>query len=301
MLSILIPTYNYNVYPLVEELKKQADALQIMYEILVQDDHSTLFLKENSEINTLVNCYYTLNTKNLGRGNNINALQLKAKFEYVLILEADALPKDGNYLANFIKNIFPTTEVIFGGVVYPETKPQPNQLLRWKYGCKRESIALQTRLKKPFHFVFTWNLLLKKEILNQNPFPNSVREYGYEDVVFLKKLKEKKVHIQHIDNPLIHYNQESNLVFINKTETAIRTLKQLMENKELDSDDTRIGKTFFLLKQLGFDTILRFLFLKFHNRILSNLTSTNPSLLLLDLYKLGYLCNLDNPLQSKKK
>ena len=50
MLSILIPTYNYSVFPLVLELKNQADLLAIPYEVLVLDDASTLFLNENSKI-----------------------------------------------------------------------------------------------------------------------------------------------------------------------------------------------------------------------------------------------------------
>lgn len=293
MISILIPTYNYNVYPLVTELKKQADSLSIPYEILIQDDASTLFLKENESINALENCTYILNSENLGRGNNINALNSKAKFGYVLILEADAFPENDNYLASFIKAITPETEVIFGGVGYPETKPKKEQLLRWKYGKERESIAIEARLKNPYHFVFTWNLLLKKERLTNNPFPVSVKEYGYEDVVFIKKLKTQNINIQHVENRLIHFNHEASIVFIQKTEKAVRTLKQLIQDKELTYDDTRIGKTYAFLRNLGLEKGIAFLFRKLSKRLISNLTSSNPSLTMLDLYKLGYFCLLD--------
>ena len=61
MLSILIPTYNYNVYPLLTELKKQADLANLPYEILVLDDASSLFIAENSKINVLENCSYFQN------------------------------------------------------------------------------------------------------------------------------------------------------------------------------------------------------------------------------------------------
>ena len=78
MLSILIPTYNYHVYPLVTELKSQADALGIAYEILVQDDASTSFLEENTEINLLQHFSYTFNHENLVRLNHINLLNNQA-------------------------------------------------------------------------------------------------------------------------------------------------------------------------------------------------------------------------------
>lgn len=293
MISILIPTYNYNVYPLVTELKKQADSLSVPYEILIQDDASTLFLSENEAINALENCVYTLNQENLGRGNNINTLNSKAKFDFVLILEADALPENCNYLEVFIKTITPETEVVFGGVCYPETQPNSEQLLRWKYGNDRESITIEDRLKNPYHFVFTWNLLLKKEILTKNPFPVSVKEYGYEDVAFIKKLKTQNINIRHIENRLIHFNQESNIIFIQKTEKAVQTLKQLLQSKELAYEDTRIGRTYLQFRSLGLDKSLAFLFRRCSKRLLSNLTSSNPSLVLLDLYKLGYFCLLD--------
>lgn len=297
MISILIPTYNYNVYSLVTELKKQADALSIPYEILIQDDASTLFLSENQAINALENCVYTLNQENLGRGNNINVLNSKARFDFVLIMEADALPENKNYLETLVKAITHETEVIFGGVTYPETQPNSGQLLRWKYGNDRESIALEDRLKNPYHFVFTWNLLVKKEILAKNPFPVSIKEYGYEDVAFIKKLKTQNINIQHIENRLIHFNRETNIVFIQKTEKAVRTLKQLIESKELAYEDTRIGKVYLQLRHLGLEKITFFLFRRFSKRLLSNLTSSNPSLVLLDLYKLGYFCALDTQKQ----
>ena len=57
MLSILIPTYNYNVVPLVLELHKQCLECEIDFEILCQDDASKLFFEENKKINGLKLCF----------------------------------------------------------------------------------------------------------------------------------------------------------------------------------------------------------------------------------------------------
>jgi hypothetical protein len=292
MLSILIPTYNYNVYPLVTELKNQADALGIAYEILVQDDASKSFLKENTEINLLQHCSYTLNHENLGRGNNINLLNNRAKFEYVLIMEADAFPEKKTYLKKLIDSINQETQVLFGGVIYPNQKPEQDKLLRWKYGNERESISLSDRLKRPYHFVFTWNLLLKKEILSKYHFPNNIKNYGYEDLVFIKQLKENKVPIQHINNMLIHFNSETSIAFLNKTEDAVKTLHQLISNKKLLIEDIKIGKASKMIHLLHLESLARFLFKKTSTKLIANLTSSHPSLIILDLYKLGYFLNL---------
>ena len=293
MLSILIPTYNYNVYPLVTELKSQADALGIAYEILVQDDASKTFLEENSEINLLQHCSYTLNHENLGRGNNINLLNNRAKFDYVLIMEADAFPEKKDYLQHLIASINPETQVLFGGVTYPNEKPEKDKLLRWKYGNERESIPLSERLKNPYHFVFTWNLLLKKELLSNYHFPYNVKDYGYEDVVFIKQLKENNIPVQHIENRLVHFNTETSLTFIEKTEKAITTLHQLILDKKLELNDTKIGTAFNIITFLQFNIVIRLLFKKLSKQMIANLSSSHPSLIVLDLYKLGYFCLLN--------
>ena len=290
MLSILIPTYKYNVYPLVTELKSQADVLGIAYEILVQDDASKTFLEENSEINLLQNCSYILNHENLGRGNNINLLNNRAQFDYVLIMEADALPEKKTYLQNLIASINPESQMLFGGVTYPNEKPKKDKLLRWKYGNERESIPLSERLKNQYHFVFTWNLLLKKELLSNYHFPYNVKDYGYEDVVFIKQLKENNIPIQHIENRLIHFNSETSLTFIEKTEKAVTTLNQLIVSNKLDLKDTKIGKAYSIITFWQLDMVIRFLFKKLSKQMITNLTSSNPSLIVLDLYKLGYFC-----------
>ncbi len=292
MLSILIPTYNYNVYPLVTELKNQADALAIPYEILILDDASSLFLDENLKIKEIENCFYSNNSKNIGRGNTINLLNFKAKFEYVLIMEADSFPQSKQYLKNYITAISPLTQIVFGGVSYPESKPKSNTVLRWKYGRNRESISLEQRLKNKYQFVFTWNLLLRKEILSEIKFPTVIKEYGYEDVAFIKKLKNSSIEIEHIDNQLIHLNEEASLVFIEKTEKAVSTLLQLINSNELDYKDISLGKIATIIKSLKLTYFISFIFKKSKNSLITNLTSNNPSLLLFDFYKLGCFCTI---------
>lgn len=293
MLSIVIPVYNYNVFPLVSELKKQADELGIIYEILVQDDVSQEFISENSQINSLKNCSFSINPENLGRGKNINSLCAKSKYNYVLIMEADALPENESYLKNYIELLSKSNpNVIFGGVKYPETVPSKEKLLRWKYGINREIKSLDHRLKHQYDFVFTWNLLLKKEILLQFPFPEFIHEYGYEDFIFIENLRFNSVPVTHIENCLIHHNSESNIDFIKKSERAVNNLHDLIHFNKIDAKKIRLNNFYKILKKLHLTRIVKRTYLKTKKQILTNLTSENPNLYLLDFYKLGYYCNL---------
>ncbi|MFH7014822.1 glycosyltransferase [Flavobacterium sp. FlaQc-47] len=294
MLSILVPVYNYNVFPLVLELKKQADYLKIEYEIIVQDDVSQNFISENTEINSLSNCSFSINAKNLGRGKNINLLCYKSKYEYVLIMEADSIPENKSYIKNFIELISKSPIVIFGGVKYPEIPPSIEKVLRWKYGINREIKSIKHRLKNKYDFVFTWNLLLKKEILLQFPFPEYVTEYGYEDFIFIKNLRLNSVPIIHIENFLIHYNDEESIEFIKKSERAAQNLHDLVQSQKIDSNDVKLSKAFALLKSFYLLGIVKAIYRMTKKRVINNLRSENPNLYLLDFHKLGFYSDLKN-------
>ena len=60
MISLLIPTYNYNVHPLVLELNRQCKQCGIDFEIIVLDDAGTQFFDENQAINSIENCTFKL-------------------------------------------------------------------------------------------------------------------------------------------------------------------------------------------------------------------------------------------------
>jgi len=292
MLSILIPVYDYNVFPLVLKLKQQAENLGIIYEIIAQDDCGKKFIIENQQINTLENCCFSTNTENLGRGKNINLLCSKSKYEYILIMEADSLPEKENFLKNHIEALLQCPVVVFGGVKYPNTIVSKEKVLRRKYGIERETKSLNHRLKKDYDFVFTWNLLLKKEILLQFPFPDFLHEYGYEDFVFIKNLRLNSIPIIHIENSLIHYNDDNSLDFIKKTEIAVKNLHHLIELEKIDTKEIKLGEVYVILKKLYLIEITKAIYKKTKKRIIANLTSENPKLYLLDFYKLGYYCNL---------
>lgn len=294
MLSILIPTYNYNVYPLVLELKQQADCLGIDYEILVQDDASFSELNiENEIINTNKDCFFFVNNYNLGRGKNINSLAKKAKHNWLLILDCDTFPTQKDFIKNYIQITTNISHiVVFGGIEYKKEKPEKEKLLRWVYGNKRESLSLKTRKEKPNSRALTSNLLIQKELFIKNSFNDSITKYGYEDLCFLVALETKGIQISHIDNPTFHLNLETSALFLDKTKTALENLAFIVDSKIINTIDSKIFTIHQLLQKLMLVKSTSYIFQKLESYIKTNLLSENPSLFLFDLYKLGYYCNL---------
>ena len=293
MLSILIPIYNYNAFPLVSELHKQCFELNIEFEILGQDDFSKEFLIENKRINNLENSSFSTNKANLGRGKNINSIAFNSKFEWLLILDCDTFPKDSNFIKKYLFEIKKNdSSVVFGGIIYEQKKPEEEKILRWFYGNKREALSTVIRNKNPNNSALTSNLLIEKELFLQNTFDESITKYGYEDVCFFMDLKAKKVPISHIDNPTFHLNLETSVLFLNKTKIALENLVFIINSKESNTIDSKIVSAYSFLKKIKLTTITILFFNQFESAITTNLLSKKPSLLLFDLYKLGYFCKI---------
>ena len=292
MLSILIPTYNYNAFPLVSELEKQCLECEIAFEIIVIDDGGNQFENENQKINDLKNCNFSRNYSNLGRGKNINFLTDKTKFEWLLIMDCDTFPTKNNFIQKYISQINKGEKVVYGGIEYQKEKPDNDRLLRWFYGKNREALSVEKRNSNPNGNALTSNILIKKDVLTSNKFNEAITEYGYEDLVFLSALKKKKIIVKHIDNPTYHLGIETSKQFLDKTKIALKNLNLITKTNCLDHSESKILRTHFLLKRVRLVNFTSFLFKKLERKIEHHLQSEKPSLLLFDFYKLGYFCTL---------
>jgi glycosyltransferase involved in cell wall biosynthesis len=297
MISILIPSYNYNTLPLVEELYHQAVSEKIEFEIIVQDDASVVNenTKINLKINQLPNCRFERNEINLGRGQNRNSLVSKAQFDWILLMDCDTFPKNNNFIKNYIesaedKNI----KAVFGGILYYDEKPKEDEMLRWVFGKSREEIPLPKRLKNPYHYTLISNILIRKEVLVSHPFKSEIYNYGYEDIVFILGLKSENIIINHIENAAYHLNLEKSAIFLTKFHSSLENLKIVLDKNIIDPEDTALTKIYFTIKRWHLVKFAAFVFKIVKGRFTNNLLSKNPSLFLFDLYRLGYFCQLNS-------
>ncbi|UOX32762.1 glycosyltransferase [Flavobacterium sediminilitoris] len=291
MLSILIPTYNYNTFPLVEELKKQADLLFINYEILVQDDGSHLFSIENSKINNLDNCSFDINKKNLGRTTNRNILAKKAKYDLLLFLDADVIPNKSNFISLYLEQAFAKEQVIFGGYIYSDKKPDSSIILRYKYGKEREEKKASIRNLKPYSNVLSGNMLINKQVFFECNFNSEENLYGM-DIYFGYQLFIKKIPIIHIDNPIIHQGLEINIVFFKKALESVESRKTHLVNKNGIEEINPLLKHYKKIDNLKLTKIVSILFILFKKQLEKKIVNINPNLFYFDLYRLGYICYL---------
>ena len=131
MLSILIPSYNYNALSLVSEIHNQAKRTEIPFEIICLDDASTNLFSENEKINHLANCNYEMLKQNIGRSKIRNLLAHKAQYDWLLFLDVDVFPKDEDFIDRYVPFLNDEIKIVNGGILYQSKKPEKSKVLRW--------------------------------------------------------------------------------------------------------------------------------------------------------------------------
>jgi len=146
MLSILIPTYNYNIEALVTELHAQSTACDIDFEILCYDDGSINLeiIEENKSINVLKNTTYKVLDSNIGRSSIRNLLAKDANYDLLLFLDADVIPVKDDFISKYLNSISDATNNLWRYSI--PRKVLKSHLLRWVYG-KREALSVSLHLQ----------------------------------------------------------------------------------------------------------------------------------------------------------
>ncbi|MDD4829880.1 MAG: glycosyltransferase family 2 protein [Bacteroidales bacterium] len=286
MLSILIPTYNFNCSKLCNELHKQAKKLDIEFEIRVYDDCSTINFEENSLLSALDNVIYKRLSINYGRSAIRNLMVDEAMGNYLLFLDCDGEIASKNYLSLYYK-FRDDADVVCGGRIYPERdKIKCRHFLHWIYGNKRESKCNKTNAKS----FMTNNFLIKKEVFNSTRFDQTMIGYGHEDTAFGIELKKKGFSFKIIKNPIIHIGLYDANDFIKNTRNSIDNLVNIVDEKYKIEDffDIKLVKTYFIINKFGLTSFCAYCFGVMQKTIEKNLKSKHPNLCLLDIYKLGY-------------
>lgn len=300
-LSILLPSYNNVCVSLVQALQRQADALRrkldkpFRYEIIVADDGSTdaACIDANRVIGDMLHCRYLRMEHNVGRAQIRNVLISESCGDYVLLIDSDLFLCDDNYLYRYATS---TADVVYGGtriggegLVMVDNEANTEHLkgnLRYIYEKKAEpSHRAVFRQLRPNQEISVCNLYARRDIMEAHPFDSRFKAYGYEDVLFGKRLAESGIEVTHIDNPVLINEFEANSVFVKKTEEAILTLCRFEQDLEgysnLKTKVAALGRYIPLSLFRLWHRIMK-------NKEKRNLTGPKPSLMLFKLYKLGF-------------
>lgn len=286
MISVCIPIFQVEVKKLVSELNSQIQMQNLDVEIILIDDASDDAIREKNS-NLKVDKYIQLN-QNIGRSKIRNLFLKYAKGDYLLFLDCDVLIEN-NFLQYYLNFLIekPESKVVYGGFILNDSSEKS---LRNMYSVNNEIQSVQQRQTEEYRFFKTVNFLISKETFSKILFDESIKNYGYEDFVFAIELKKEGVKVDHIHNPVLHADTDSNEIFIAKTETAIRTLIQLQKSRKYTKELEQVTLVKFanIIKKIGVKGLFLFYFNRNRDKIKRRLIANQSPLYFLSIYKLGY-------------
>lgn len=205
-LSILIPVYNWDIAPLLHSLWAQCSRLakRDQTEIIVVDDGSSRKFNNRAAAAELPGVVYKELPENKGRAAVRNFLVQLARGKYILFLDADMLPDQENFVQTYLELAGKGRDVVCGGISYRQNDlTDPAGSFYVHKSLKTEALPAEVRRKTPWRYIFTSNILLRREIMNSVKFDSRFTGYGFEDIEWGIRLAESFT-VEHIDNTCSH-------------------------------------------------------------------------------------------------
>lgn len=293
------------------------DTISLGFEIIFADDGSAdaTARQRNAIIAQLPYCQYIERPKNVGRSAIRNFLAHTAHYSHLIFLDGDVAIKRGNFVQTYLAHrndadviigtlhfsrmqvACDTAEDIIGHTkrAKEETKKTTEPVLyddNLKYRYEQQFLAkhpVKKRMQQPYASFRTTNFMVRRDLLLAYPFDETFHEYGYEDTLFGKQLKEHGATLIHLDNAATIADYEDNATFVAKTEESLRTLAAHAHQLQ---DYSTLLHTANKLKCLHLQPLIAFVFKLFKGLLHKNLCSNSPSVFLFNVYKLGYYINL---------
>jgi hypothetical protein len=223
-LSVLTPFLRDDPTALLEILECEAVALAGSVEIILLDDGTgdaglTSRLTQQLASLTLPVCLITLAT-NEGRAIGRNRLASAARGGTLLFLDSDMRPDSDHFLrtwADLIQTRDPA--VAFGGFSLLQAPNDAKFAVHRALAAASECVAHTERAKQPEKYVYTSNLLVRRDVFEAEAFDPGFTGWGWEDVEWAMRVA-RRFEVLHIDNPATHMGLDTVQALVGKYEQS---------------------------------------------------------------------------------
>lgn len=224
MLSVLMPFLRDDPEELLKRLDAEAPSLGGAVEIVVLDDGTqdaalTDRLTRRVQAMALPVRLITLPT-NEGRSGGRNRLSTAARGQSLLFLDSDMLPDTDRFLktwADLAANENPA--VAFGGFSLLQAPTDARFEVHRAMAARSDCVPHDERAKQPEKYVFTSNLLVRRDVFEAEAFDAGFTGWGWEDVEWAIRVSQR-FPITHVDNAATHLGLDTVETLARKYEQA---------------------------------------------------------------------------------
>lgn len=207
-ISVLTPFLRDDPDALIRQLDTEAAALSGQVELILMDDGTndaalTKRLKATLDGLSLPARLITL-TANEGRAKGRNRLTTAARGQVFLFLDSDMKPDTPHFLRNWA-DLFAADApaVAFGGFSLDQAPMDARFSVHRALSGASECVPAPERAKTPEKYVYTSNLLVRRDVFDLETFDPGFTGWGWEDVEWAMRVSQR-FPVIHIDNPATH-------------------------------------------------------------------------------------------------
>lgn len=258
-IAVLIPIYNWNISKLLQELCSQiaSNGFENDISLCLLDDFSS---EEFSFDYTDIICHfakmgvsicYKSNEVNLGRSVTRNKLLEFSSSDYCLLLDSDVIPDASDFLLEYYNYALSSKfDIVCGGVSYKQAVDPDLEFGFYLYqGRNISEKPSAIRNVSPWKWIFTANVMVKRNVFEAIPFSDRFSGYGYEDIEWGIRLAQS-VSIIHIDNTVTHLGLLNDALYQNKMKDSIKNYFILLELHPVEATRFRFFKIAYILSYL---------------------------------------------------
>ncbi len=141
---------------------------------------------------------------NEGRAKGRNRLAANARGRWLLFLDSDMLPDSPDFLKTWLDLVRrDEPAVAFGGFSLDQAPATRDNALHRAISGRSDCVDLATRTRTPEKYVFTSNLLVRRDVFESEAFDEGFTGWGWEDVEWAMRVSRKHA-ILHVDNTATH-------------------------------------------------------------------------------------------------
>jgi glycosyltransferase involved in cell wall biosynthesis len=229
-LSVLIPFFRDDPCALLAALDWEAKTLDGRVEIIVLDDCGgdlDLSQRAAATVRALSAPARLIQlSANEGRAVGRNRLAAAARTDHLLFLDSDMLPDRPDFLSAYLELIAADPAVVVGGFSVAQCVVAKDHALHRAMAARADCLPAAVRALTPEKYVFTSNLMVRRDVFDAEAFDEGFRGWGWEDVEWGARVS-RRFPIRHVDNPATHMGLDTPEVLAGKYEQSVQNFARL--------------------------------------------------------------------------
>lgn len=229
-ISVLTPFMRHDPSTLLRAL--DGDDAEQGTEIVVLDDgtqEEALAERVRGTVESLVTpARFVRSMVNEGRAKARNRLAANARGQYLLFLDSDMLPDTKTFLPRYhevVRDL--ASPVAFGGFSVRQCLDSSDTALHKYMTHSSECVPSAQRKQRPEKYVFTSNLLVRRDVFETFRFDEGFEGWGWEDVEWAMRVSRAHP-IMHLENTATHLGLDTVDRLIAKYHESAKNLAQVL-------------------------------------------------------------------------